>query len=218
MPVELTFTAPTEQPQQDQPPNQAKVCSSCHVSLDSSAVYIHEADSTVVCRGCRERRQLARDTLFPAETQTHSLCLENDKPQDVEAEVDPLYPTRHPPDERVAEQVADITSPQSQNPPSEFEQSSYSRPLVTTKHSAKEVPCDITPTDDQAHASPSTVACTNYSSSLSPLIDITRLRVRPQSRHCLYPGASFQGTQKSGRNSYDVTVTIVVRLTFFSIN
>ncbi|KIJ69254.1 hypothetical protein HYDPIDRAFT_172696 [Hydnomerulius pinastri MD-312] len=39
--------------------------------------------------------------------------------------------------------------------------------------------------------------------------DITRLRVRSQGHHCLYPGATFQGTQKSGRNSYDVNVTIV---------
>jgi hypothetical protein len=31
------------------------------------------------------------------------------------------------------------------------------------------------------------------------------------SPHCLYPGASFRGTQKSGRNDYDVTVTIAVR-------
>ena len=43
-----------------------------------------------------------------------------------------------------------------------------------------------------------------------PLVDITRLRVRSQGHHCLYPGATFQGTQKSGRNSYDVSVTIVV--------
>ncbi|KII88359.1 hypothetical protein PLICRDRAFT_110570 [Plicaturopsis crispa FD-325 SS-3] len=45
--------------------------------------------------------------------------------------------------------------------------------------------------------------------SPDPLIDITRLRVRSKTHHCLYPGASFQGTQKSGRNSYDVNVTIV---------
>jgi len=42
-----------------------------------------------------------------------------------------------------------------------------------------------------------------------PATDITRLRVRAQRHHCLYPGATFQGTQKSGRNSYDVNVTIV---------
>ncbi|KAF8921130.1 vacuolar import and degradation protein-domain-containing protein [Mucidula mucida] len=45
--------------------------------------------------------------------------------------------------------------------------------------------------------------------SPSPLTDITRLRVRSQPHYCLYAGAEFRGTQKSGRNSYDVTVTIV---------
>ncbi len=50
------------------------------------------------------------------------------------------------------------------------------------------------------------------SSCPDPLVDITRLRVRSQGHHCLYPGASFQGTQKSGRNSYDVNVTIVVSI------
>ncbi|KAH8102007.1 vacuolar import and degradation protein-domain-containing protein [Phellopilus nigrolimitatus] len=42
-----------------------------------------------------------------------------------------------------------------------------------------------------------------------PLADITRLRVRSRGFRCLYPGATFRGTQKSGRNSYDVNVTIV---------
>jgi len=46
-------------------------------------------------------------------------------------------------------------------------------------------------------------------SSLDPLVDITRLRLRPQRHHCLYQGSQFQGTQKSGRNSYEVHVTIV---------
>lgn len=61
----------------------------------------------------------------------------------------------------------------------------------------------------QAQPAPAT------SSYPDPLVDITRLRVRSQGHHCLYPGASFQGTQKSGRNSYDVNVTIVVRLVLF---
>lgn len=43
-----------------------------------------------------------------------------------------------------------------------------------------------------------------------PLADITRLRVRSKGHRCLFPGAVFQGSQKSGRSSYDVTVTIVV--------
>ncbi|KAI0699704.1 vacuolar import and degradation protein-domain-containing protein [Cytidiella melzeri] len=47
------------------------------------------------------------------------------------------------------------------------------------------------------------------SSYIDPFVDITRLRVRSHGNQCLYPGATFQGTQKSGRNSYDVNVTIV---------
>ncbi|KAG6918134.1 hypothetical protein DXG01_016323 [Tephrocybe rancida] len=43
----------------------------------------------------------------------------------------------------------------------------------------------------------------------SPLTDITRLRVRSNGSDYLYPGATFQGQQKSGRNNYDVDVTIV---------
>ncbi|KAG1735847.1 vacuolar import and degradation protein-domain-containing protein [Suillus occidentalis] len=46
-------------------------------------------------------------------------------------------------------------------------------------------------------------------SSPNPLLDITHIRVRVQGHHCLYPGAVFQGTQKSGRNSYEVNVNIV---------
>jgi glucose-induced degradation protein 4 len=48
--------------------------------------------------------------------------------------------------------------------------------------------------------------------SPNPLVDITRIRVRSPTHHCLYPGATFTGTQKSGRSSYDVNVTIVVRV------
>ncbi|KAH0583752.1 hypothetical protein H2248_009356 [Termitomyces sp. 'cryptogamus'] len=43
----------------------------------------------------------------------------------------------------------------------------------------------------------------------SPLIDITRIRVRSNGSDCLYPGATFRGIQKSGRNNYDVDVSIV---------
>lgn len=44
--------------------------------------------------------------------------------------------------------------------------------------------------------------------SPSPLTDITRLRVRPQPHYCLYPGARFEGSQKSGPSSYEVSVTL----------
>ena len=45
-----------------------------------------------------------------------------------------------------------------------------------------------------------------------PLADVTRLRVRSKGHKCLYPGATFEGTQKSGRTSYEVQVTIVVSI------
>lgn len=43
-----------------------------------------------------------------------------------------------------------------------------------------------------------------------PFIDITRIRIKSRGSHCLYPGATFQGLQKSGANNYDVSVQIVV--------
>lgn len=42
-----------------------------------------------------------------------------------------------------------------------------------------------------------------------PTADVSRLRMPPRGRGCLYPGALFRGTQKSGTLSYDVTVEIL---------
>ncbi|KZV73457.1 hypothetical protein PENSPDRAFT_574665 [Peniophora sp. CONT] len=50
---------------------------------------------------------------------------------------------------------------------------------------------------------------TNTPPAPDPFVDISRLRIRQQAHHCLYPGSTFEGTQKSGRNSYEVKVTIV---------
>ncbi|OSD01544.1 hypothetical protein PYCCODRAFT_1452632 [Trametes coccinea BRFM310] len=91
------------------------------------------------------------------------------------------------------------------------------RPTLTpidTSHASSSQAPTAQPRPDQAAASqasgsrqrPSLVPS---SPAPDPLLDITRLRVRSQGHHCLYPGATFQGTQKSGRNSYDVNVTIV---------
>ncbi|KIJ23077.1 hypothetical protein M422DRAFT_196319 [Sphaerobolus stellatus SS14] len=62
------------------------------------------------------------------------------------------------------------------------------------------------------HSTPSTSTLSRpYPSDLDPdpLLDITRLRVRSHPKDCLYPGAVFCGNQKSGRSSYEVSVTIV---------
>jgi hypothetical protein len=75
-----------------------------------------------------------------------------------------------------------------------------------------------TPSRSMFHQSRSNISTDSHSpcintpySSPNPLVDITHIRVRSQGHHCLYPGAVFQGTQKSGRNSYEVNVNIVVR-------
>lgn len=69
----------------------------------------------------------------------------------------------------------------------------------------------IQPTSEKTGPSKSTrVPSKSYDTLLDPLVDITRLRIRSRGYHCLYPGATFSGLQKSGKSSYDVTVTIVV--------
>ncbi|EJD42119.1 hypothetical protein AURDEDRAFT_115133 [Auricularia subglabra TFB-10046 SS5] len=46
-------------------------------------------------------------------------------------------------------------------------------------------------------------------SAEDPYRDITRLRPPPAPQHpCLYPGATFRGTQRSGRHAYEVGVTL----------
>ena len=55
-----------------------------------------------------------------------------------------------------------------------------------------------------------------------PLVDITRLRMRPKGFRCLQAGSTFKGVQKSGRSSYDVNVTLLVstacRSTFHALH
>ena len=77
------------------------------------------------------------------------------------------------------------------------------RPSLTAQRSPVQL---ATPSSSRARPPAAPTA------SPDPLSDITRLRIRSQGHHCLYPGATFQGTQKSGRNSYDVNVTIVVSI------
>jgi hypothetical protein len=43
----------------------------------------------------------------------------------------------------------------------------------------------------------------------NPLLDVGRARARSDPRGCLYPGAVFRGTQRSGRSAYDVEIRLV---------
>jgi hypothetical protein len=43
----------------------------------------------------------------------------------------------------------------------------------------------------------------------NPLVDVTSRRAQPAHRGCLHPGSTFTGTQRSGRNAYDVQIQVV---------
>jgi glucose-induced degradation protein 4 len=224
MPSERNSSPNTER-SPPEPQSNNKVCSNCQLPLDAASV----TALFIVCGGCRDKAVAPRDVvLLPNEP--HTLCLERET--DVarthtlqEEAVTSLRPTRQVSDERVLDHDTDMDTPSSLHtapPPSD---SPYRPPAITA--------VDIARPTSSRQSSPfgsdqplpnillhtpsepiTTTRRTGYSSafSLDPLADVTRLRVRTQTKCCLYPGASFQGTQKSGRNSYEVKVTIVVRI------
>ncbi|KAF8892485.1 vacuolar import and degradation protein-domain-containing protein [Infundibulicybe gibba] len=197
---------------QEQPAAQAKVCSSCHSTLvdPSTPVFIPESDP-VVCIACRDRFFSVLASHIP--TDAHPLCLDSNPgfPRHVET----LTPTT-----RRLQEALSFDDPMVQAPPliqetappyhtSQIPAPSYSKPTLIPIQTAS------ASLSTHSHVSPTlpnsaTMSYRHPSRAYpDPLVDISRLRVRAQTHHCLHPGASFQGTQKSGRNSYDVNVTIV---------
>jgi len=57
-----------------------------------------------------------------------------------------------------------------------------------------------------AHANP----LDSHTTSIEPLVDITRLRVRSTGISCLYPGETFLGIQTNRGKEHEVSVTIMV--------
>lgn len=201
---------------------QAKICSNCHSLVDpTSSVFLPEADA-IICNGCRVSARSSSTS-----PDGHAMCLDVDPTFDhgisPHEDRNPLQNTRHISDDHIFVEDTDVISPTSQTSLSVSENAYHvsliTPPTYTRKHSPLTLNCNTSsalhpvsltalttqPTSTAKRPEPS-------SASLDPLIDITRLRVRSRGHHCLYPGASFQGTQKSGRNSYDVNVTIVVRI------
>ena len=209
-----------DQHQQDQLQGQAKECPTCHAILQEPATSLFLSESgTVVCLGCRERtialistqdtrqHRIDHDATYPVRQVTHELPI----PQSTRRYQDIL--------------PADFDSDVSSSPASSVLESSISYPnssLPSSSYSNKSlnIQCNSIsqPTLSRhraslvSHSYESTRPQSTSFSSPDPLSDITRLRIRSRGHHCLHPGSAFQGTQKSGRNSYDVNVTIVVCL------
>ena len=225
------------QSQQDHAEGQGKLCSLCHGPFLAEPVFFDPNDATNVCTSCRDQIISARMSLVD----THGLCDENESQLVRRApRIAPAYDLAvlahngaHIQDERPLGDDIDMArmSAASQT------QSAISLEPVTSFHRSPTPPppapnqqpttlrivCDtnLPPSRsvDSRTRTPDTSSHlqhhTSPTSSPDPLVDITRIRVRSRGHHCLYPGASFQGTQKSGRNSYDVNVTIVVGRHFF---
>lgn len=187
---------------------QVKICSSCHSALP----FFLSPTDPLVCALCRER---------PIDLSTHrQLRIDQDTPYSLRtssAHDSPILSNSR-------RQQQDIAAYDSSPTPSS--DSYHSSPIPSANYPKKPVlsniQCNISTTSTlhphSAHFSsafPYETPATHHQQlhaqkTADPLADVTRLRIRSPTHHCLYPGATYQGTQKSGRNSYDVNVTIVV--------
>uniref|UniRef100_A0A0W0FLE3 Protein kinase domain-containing protein n=1 Tax=Moniliophthora roreri TaxID=221103 RepID=A0A0W0FLE3_MONRR len=204
MPTEYTHDEPASIENQQ---TQVKLCTRCHRAVEpGSSVFIVGAEA-ILCAGCQTQSHLifpSRSPLAPASplvdidpratppcgepvstARDTSRCTPS--PFEVANNPEPLPRTYHEPVVKPSYQPALSTL---HNPVKPHSIVTSTLPLPTTRSQPLTQP-------QRPYLAP------------SPLTDISRLRVRSQTHHCLYPGAIFQGTQKSGRNSYDVTVTIV---------
>ncbi len=231
----MPVSPPTLPQQQDPyPQSQVKLCSSCRspLSQDLDPTYFFPDsdvnDHLMLCRTCKERV-----VLQTIQQQSHDLLpyseIDNE-PHRLHA-----YPTHASDDDSPRtptidmEPISTIEGSPSIQPPSPILPSD--RPLLpkvaheafvsspASKRTKLAITTSVTPDGLRSAVSSTSSISSSLRSSHPPLqhsptpdpsVDITRIRMRSQAHHCLYPGATFQGTQKSGRNSYDVTVSIVV--------
>ncbi|KAF8503318.1 vacuolar import and degradation protein-domain-containing protein [Russula emetica] len=203
------------------PQPQVKLCSSCRSPLSSDqdpAYFFPDSDASdhlMLCRPCKERYLLQT-----VQQQVHDLSQYSAIPQDpLPLHPYPPHPTNAPtidessPSEQLSTHITPSDRP---SPPKVAHESLVSS--APSKRAKLAINAPLAPDGLRSAVSPTHSVSPSVRSSDTPLqhsptpdpsVDITRIRVRSQGHHCLYPGATFQGTQKSGRNSYDVTVSIV---------
>ncbi|KAB5596420.1 hypothetical protein CTheo_57 [Ceratobasidium theobromae] len=184
-------------------PPQIKLCATCHSPLSDAPelVFLGSPNATDVfstsgplCSSCAERaRTLMNDGILVNSLATRlrrqsALAPMVEEPTEYEAT--PSSPPTTPPAQPESSHLIPISIP-------------FDSHLVT--HSPRLASPDSPPPRERdIHRSRSAPA-----PELDPFTDITRLRLNNTRQDCLYPGASFVGIQKSGRNSYNVSVTIV---------
>jgi hypothetical protein len=211
MPLPLTPV-----PSQDYQYQQLKICVSCRAALTEQSS-IHSP-----CPACGAS---APPTLTTSANDTRSLCSERGEsytchtPSEALKPHSPLCdPVVEPHVNREANSGVDTYAPLSELLTSPLGTCpSFEGVEEAPEHDRNKSPSPIIRHRDTAylrsheHSLPRHLDISQrHSPSYHPLTDITRLRVPSEGHHCLYPGATFTGTQKSGRNSYEVSVTIVV--------
>ena len=225
-PMPSEQSAPTQpQPEDlDLPREQIKVCMFCRAPVSSSdADYpahqlLIEPDIPLLCAGCRETRSIPARQQLPisggrgsfggSELARPVLQLPPDGPSPIPFPTSQTHPSTSPLDGPELSRSISMSS----------ESNSYLPRISDKIHHAPKAkvqtdnsyPISRTASSDSSQSQKESRHEAIYSPN--PLVDITRLRVRSPTHHCLYPGATFTGTQKSGRSSYDVNVTIVVRV------
>ncbi|KAH9483678.1 Glucose-induced degradation protein 4-like protein [Psilocybe cubensis] len=205
---------PSEQYAQHAPPEHAlqptdaqKLCYACQNTLQDPAASLY----CTTCRPSATHHDQQHPAQLPRRAQEHQ-SLPEPHP------ATPYRPPTPPPSSPYASAKkatlstlqcsgvsTNIASPTSPSPSSVHRSQQSQHQHQYQQHFAAETPAAAVP---QRYNGAGAVAGSSQS-YLDPLVDITRLRIRTRAHHCLYPGAMFQGTQKSGRNSYDVNVTIV---------
>ncbi|KAL0581527.1 hypothetical protein V5O48_000456 [Marasmius crinis-equi] len=204
-----------EVPPPDNLQSQVKLCAQCHRSIDHGARAFIPAAEAILCAGCQNQNRvpaLQRSPLIQ-----HSSLVDTE-PRTTQQYGE--FPLRDGTIRRAFETNVGLAPIVSNTEFTSQSESLYrERDSIPSSYPPK---TSLSPVNVTAHpivaqppsaliSSTTTYQRRNNRANLtpSPLTDITRLRVRSQAHHSLYPGATFQGTQKSGRNSYEVTVTIV---------
>jgi glucose-induced degradation protein 4 len=195
MPSEQCILQDVANVEQTQTQAQVKLCSSCHCQLSPESSSLLHTEAAIVCTTCRERICAPRSLIEHPERQKDADLLQVDDFGLPVVDHGVPIPFRAPTPPPVVPLFShSLVSPSSPIP---------------IPHHRQQCSPPTTPTGSpDSHSNP---AHPPPSLSLAdPHTDITRLRVRSHSQDCLFPGAQFSGTQKSGRSSYEVSVTIVV--------
>ncbi|KAG2041667.1 vacuolar import and degradation protein-domain-containing protein [Suillus americanus] len=226
MPVENIYSLTTDQIPAEVA-QATKYCLYCNNPLDSSNAVLmqDDHDSNTMCAWCRDMQpqgqqdndafadddasaSFIRTTLPTISTQLNSV------PLDHIADSQGIFGHDMDMDD-VPTPSSTISSLRTPSSVPSCPHSMYSQSTIPTTPKSIHTHA-TTPSRPLSHQSRNNVSTDSHSprintssSSPNPLLDMTHIRMRSQGHHCLYPGAVFQGTQKSGRNSYEVNVNIV---------